>query len=178
MKKDGDKSLMPIEIIERKIYLIRGVKVMLDKDLALLYGVKPIVLRQQIKRNPKRFPTDFMFQLNDREINHLVSQNVIPSKRNLGGYLPYVFTEHGVTMLASVLRSEKAVEISIYVVRAFIKLREMLATHKNLVREFEKMKKVQKTQGQHIINILNVISQLLNPPPEPSKELIGFKPKD
>jgi hypothetical protein len=173
-------SLIPLEIIERKIYLIRGVKVMLDNDLALLYEVPSKRLNEQVKRNIKRFPSDFMFQLTTKEAQKLLSlrsQSATLKSQiattSWGGRrtLPYVFTEHGVTMLASVLRSEKAVEISIYVVRAFIKLREMLATNKNLIKEFEKMKKVQKNHGQHIVNILNVISQLLNPP----KELIGFK---
>jgi len=167
-------SLIPIEIIERKIYLIRGVKVMLDSDLAGLYGVSIIRLNEQVKRNIKRFPIDFMFRLSKNENKKLASlrsQFATLKRGQHRKYLPYAFTEHGVTMLASVLRSEKAIEVSIYAVRAFIQLREMLATHKNLVREFEKMKKVQKTHGQHIVNILNVISQLLNPPKEP----IGFR---
>lgn len=94
------KALMPIEAIERKIYLLRGQKVLLDKDLAALYGVKPIRLREQVKRNLNRFPDDFMFQLNDQEIDVMVSQNAIPSRRHLGGARPYVFTEQGVAMLA------------------------------------------------------------------------------
>mgnify|MGYP001170011570 CR=1 FL=1 len=93
------KELIPVEIIEKKIYLIRGHKVMLDKDLASLYDVKPIRLREQVKRNMKRFPDDFMFQLNDQEIDSMVSQNAIPSRKHLGGYNPYVFTEQGVAML-------------------------------------------------------------------------------
>ena len=169
-------TLIPIETIENKIYLIRGAKVMFDKDLASLYQVKPIALRQQAKRNKDRFPEDFMFHLTKEEVTNLVSQNVIPSKQVLGGYLPYVFTEQGVAMLASVLKSKRAVQMSIAIVRAFIKLREILATHKNLIREFEKMKRTQKEHGQHIINILNVISQLLNPPLDKTpKEPIGFR---
>jgi len=177
MKKE--QSLIPTEIIERKIYLIRGTKVMLDSDIAELYGVSVKRLNEQVKRNPKRFPPDFMFQLSINENKRLISirSQIATLKRGQHRkYLSYVFTEHGVTMLASVLNSEKAVEISVYVVRAFIKLREMLATHKNLIKEFEKIKRVQKTHGQHIINILNVISQLLNPPvPEPPKEPLGFR---
>lgn len=95
-----------VETIERKIYLVRGHKVMLDKDLAFLYDVKPIRLREQVKRNLKRFPEDFMFQLNDLEIDFMVSQNAIPSRKHLGGHNPYVFTEQGVAMLATVLNSE------------------------------------------------------------------------
>ncbi len=86
-------SIVPVEVVERKIYLIRGQKVMLDKDLAVLYGVKPIRLREQVKRNIRRFPDDFMFQLNEKEIDSMVSQNAIPSRKYLGGYKPYVFTE-------------------------------------------------------------------------------------
>jgi ORF6N domain len=97
------KALIPAEVIERKIYLIRGHKVMLDKDLAVLYGVKPIRLREQVKRNIRRFPDDFMFQLNEKEIDFMVSQNAIPSRKYLGGSQPYVFTEQGVAMLSDVL---------------------------------------------------------------------------
>ena len=94
------KALIPAEVIERKIYLMRGQKVMLDKDLAVLYGVKPIRLREQVKRNIRRFPDDFMFQLNEKEIDFMVSQNAIPSRKYLGGSQPYVFTEQGVAMLS------------------------------------------------------------------------------
>jgi hypothetical protein len=170
-----ETGLVPVEIIESKIYLIRGVKVMIDKDLALLYGVKPIALRQQVKRNANRFPTDFIFQLTQEEVGNLVSQNVIPSKQSLGGYLPYVFTEHGVAMLASVLKSKRAAQVNVAIIRTFIKLRKILATHKDLILEIEKIKRTQKEHGQHIINILNVISQLLNPPPDQHKEPIGFR---
>ncbi len=98
------KSLIPVERIEKSILLIRGHKVMLDKDLATLYEVKPIALRQQVRRNMDRFPDDFMFQLTQEEVDVLVSQNVILSKRSLGGYLPYVFNQEGIAMLSSVLR--------------------------------------------------------------------------
>lgn len=98
------KSLIPVERIEKSILLIRSHKVMLDKDLATLYEVKPIALRQQVRRNMDRFPDDFMFQLTQEEVDVLVSQNVIPSKRSLGGYLPYVFNQEGIAMLSSVLR--------------------------------------------------------------------------
>jgi len=174
MKKNA--GLIPVEIIESKIYLIRGVKVMLDKDLATLYGVKPIALRQQVKRNKDRFPIDFIFQLTQKETENLVSQNVIPSKRSLGGYLPYVFTEHGVAMLASVLKSTRAIQVNVAIIRTFIKLRKILATHKDLILEIEKIKRTQKEHGQHIVNILNVIRQLINPPPDSTpKEPIGFR---
>jgi len=179
MKKGLD--LIPIEIIENKIYLIRGVKVMLDKDLAKLYQVETRILNQAVKRNLDRFPSDFMFQLNNKEINailHSRSQFVTLKRGQNIKYLPYVFTEQGVAMLSAVLKSKRAVDMSIAIVRAFIRLREMLATHKKLLAEFEKFKKIQKSHGQHIINILNVISQLINPPVNKNKEPIGFRPKD
>lgn len=172
-------ELVPVEVIERKIYLIRGIKVMLDSDLAELYQVETRALNQAVKRNLERFPTDFMFQLNQKEVNailHSRSQFVTLKRGQNVKYLPYAFTEQGVAMLSAVLKSKRAVQMSIIIVRAFIKLREMLATHKNLIREFEKMKRVQKEHGRHIINILNVISQLINPPSEKSsKEPMGFR---
>ncbi|MCX5750663.1 MAG: ORF6N domain-containing protein [Candidatus Saganbacteria bacterium] len=128
-----DNEILPIERIENKIFLIRGEKVMLDRDLAKLYGVKAIRLREQVKRNKARFPEEFMFQLTHQEAEILVSQNAIPSRKHLGGSLPYAFTEHGVAMLSSILRSERAIKISILIVKTFVKLRRILATHKELV---------------------------------------------
>lgn len=107
---------MPMETIERRIYLIRSHRVMLDRDLADLYGVRAIALRQQVKRNPARFPDDFCFQLTREEALLLVSQNVIPSARSFGGSLPYAFTEQGVAMLSSVLTSDRAVQVNIAIV--------------------------------------------------------------
>jgi len=172
-----NSNLIPLEIIERKIYLIRGIKVMLDFDLAELYQVETRALIQAVKRNNNRFPPDFAFQISEKDFKKWRSQIVTSNPRAKMGLRrpPYAFTEHGVTMLASVLRSKKAAEISIYVVRAFIQLREMLASHKKILKEFEKFKKVQKMHGQHIVNILNVIKQLLNPPPNSNKEPIGFR---
>src|SRR5687767_4997127 len=105
---------------------------MLDRELAELYQVKAIALRQQVKRNKPRFPEDFMFQLTADEVGILVSQNVIPSRRELGGFLPYVFTQEGVAMLSSVLTSGRAVQVNIAIMRAFVKLREVMVTHKDL----------------------------------------------
>ena len=111
---------------------------MLDRDLAELYGVKPIALRQQVKRNNERFPEDFMFQLTEAEANHLVSQSVIPSRRSFGGFMPYVFTQEGVAMLSSVLRTPRAVKMNIDIMRAFMRLREILAHNKNIAARVEK----------------------------------------
>src|SRR6476620_1258666 len=119
------QPVYPVARIGRSILEIRGQKVLLDRDLAALYGVKAIALRQQVARNRTRFPDDFMFQLTADEAESLVSQNVIPSRRSLGGSLPYAFTQEGVAMLSSVLRSERAVAVNISIMRAFVRLREM-----------------------------------------------------
>ena len=148
------KELIPIEIIETKIHIIRGHKVMLDKDLAFLYGVKPIRLREQVKRNLKRFPDDFMFQLTEEEIDFMVSQNAIPSRKHLGGYNPYVFTEQGVAMLSSVLNSERAVEVNIQIMRTFVKLRELMATHKDLARKLNDMEKKYDAQFKVVFDAI------------------------
>ena len=163
-------SIVPVEVVERKIYLIRGQKVMLDKDLAVLYGVKPIRLREQVKRNIRRFPDDFMFQLNEKEIDSMVSQNAIPSRKYLGGYKPYVFTEQGVAMLATVLNSERAVQVNIAIMRVFVKLREMIASNKELARKLENMER--KYDAQFKI-VFDAIRQLMTPP-EPKRQQIGF----
>jgi hypothetical protein len=125
-------KLIPMERIESKIYLIRGQKVMLDKDLAALYQVKPIRLREQVKRNKTRFPADFMFQLNKKETAVMLSQNAIPSRKQLGGFLPYAFTEHGILMLSSVLNSERAIQVNIQIMRAFTRLRQIISRNKDL----------------------------------------------
>ena len=176
MKKDT--HIVPTEVIERKIHVIRGVKVMLDRDLAILYSVQTFRLNEAVKRNKNRFPSDFMFQLTNNEYKHLISQIAI-SKTVRGGRrtLPYVFTEQGVAMLASVLNSKKAIKVNIAIVRAFIKLREMLQSHKDVLVEIEKIKRNQKKSDEKISEIINVINKLLAPEPSPKKETIGFKTK-
>ncbi|MEE8328962.1 MAG: ORF6N domain-containing protein [Thermodesulfovibrionia bacterium] len=148
------KSIITIETIEKKIYLVRGHKVMLDKDLAMLYVVKPTRLREQVKRNIRRFPGDFMFQLNKKEIEIMVSQNAIPSRKHLGGYQPYVFTEQGVAMLSSVLNSERAIEANIHIIRAFVKLREMIASHKDLARRLDNLEKKYDAQFRVVFDAI------------------------
>lgn len=119
--------LIPSETeLQKRIYTFRSVQVMLDRDLAELYGVKPIRLREQVKRNSKRFPEDFMFQLTDEEVEFLLSQNAIPSRKHLGGALPYVFTEQGVAGISGVLTSERAIEVNIAVLRAFVEMRRYI----------------------------------------------------
>lgn len=123
---------MEIEVIKNKIFEIRGNKVMLDFDLALLYNVETRILKQAVRRNINRFPEDFMFTLTQTEINQLVSQSVIPSKSNLGGALPFAFTEQGIAMLSSVLNSEKAIEVNISIIRAFVTFRQFSLTYNEL----------------------------------------------
>jgi len=156
-----------VSIIENKILVIRGQRVMLDADLARLYGIMTGRLNEQVQRNIARFPGDFMFQLTKEETERLMSQIAI-SKIGRGGKrkLPYVFTEHGVAMLSSVLRSEKAVEMNIFIIRAFIKMRELLSTNKDLAYKVEKM------EG-HIIDIISVLKRLTDEPIKP-KGKIGF----
>ena len=166
-------SITPEELVDRRIYVIRDQRVMLDRDLAELYGVKAIALRQQVKRNIDRFPKDFLFQLHAREIQHLVSQNVIPETRSLGGFKPYPFTEQGVAMLSSVLTSKRALQVNIAIMRAFVKLREILDTHQELARLEELEGKFQQHDAQ-IQEVFDAIRALLVPSPDPGKRRIGF----
>ncbi|MGB7957534.1 MAG: ORF6N domain-containing protein [Minisyncoccia bacterium] len=154
------EGIIPEEIVRSRIYFIRGRKVMFDRDLAELYAVKPIALRQQVKRNKDRFPDDFVFRLSRKEADILVSQNVIPSARNLGGFLPYVFTEQGIAMLSLVLKSKRAIAVSIVIVRTFVRLREMLASHALLLRRLDELEKEQKEQGLQIGAVFEAIRKL------------------
>jgi len=164
-----------VEVVATKILLVRGRKVMLDRDLAKLYGVKAIALRQQVRRNLDRFPEDFMFQLSGEEALVMVSQNVIPGKRQLGGALPYVFTQEGVAMLSSVLHSQRAAQVNIAIMRAFVKLRELLLSHKELAGKIEELERRVGEHDEKIVAIFEAIKQLLGPPPVPPKPQIGFR---
>jgi hypothetical protein len=170
MVKKQPSSVIPVERIEHAILFIRGHKVMLDRDLAGLYGVKAIALRQQVSRNESRFPADFMFRLSPEESEALVSQNVIPSKRSLGGSLPYAFTQEGVAMLSSVLRSERAVLVNIEIMRTFVRLRAMLASNVDLARRLDEL---EKKYDSHFRVVFDAIRQLMAPPPR-SRRQIGF----
>ena len=139
----SETSIIESQEIKSKIYIIRGVSVMLDRDLAILYQVKTIALRQQVKRNIDRFPEDFVFQLTENESKALVSQNVIPTLRSLGGSLPYVFTEHGISMLSSVLKSKMAVEINILIIREFIESRKNSALQPDNELLKERVKRIE-----------------------------------
>jgi len=164
------KALIPLEIIEKRILLIRGQKVMLGVHLAILYNVETRVLNQAVKRNIHRFPEDFMFQLNSAEAEQLVSHNVIPHKKYLGGALPYAFTEQGVAMLSSVLNSERAIKVNIEIMRAFVRLRQILASNKDLAKRLDELEK--KYDAQFKI-VFEAIRQLMTAP-EPKKRPIGF----
>lgn len=161
-----------MERITQSILLIRGQKVLLDRDLAALYGVKAIVLRQQVKRNHERFPEDFLFQLTQEEAEFLVSQSVIPSRRHLGGSLPYAFTQEGVAMLSSVLRSPRAIQVNIAIMRTFVRLREMLSSHKELSAKLHELEQKYDEQFQVVFE---AIRQLMIPPEEDEKGRMGFR---
>jgi ORF6N domain len=168
--------VIPVEFIERKIYLFRSQKVMLDSDLAGLYQVPTKVLNQAVRRNLERFPADFMFQLNDEELENWRSQIVTSNPRVKMGLRrpPYAFTEHGVAMLSSVLTSKRAVEVNILIIRAFVRLRKYLATHKDLAQKLEDVEHTQQEHSGHIQQIYDYIQRLLEPAPEHPRRRIGF----
>ena len=167
-------ELIPQEILEKKIYLIRGQKVMFDKDLASLYEVETKVLNQAVKRNIKRFPPDFMFQLNQEEADGLSRSQIVTLKRGHNiKYLPYVFTENGVAMPSSILKSDRSITVNIQIMRTFTKLRELMSTHKDLKRKIDQMEKKYDDQFQVVFE---AIKQLLESPKKPKKQ-IGFNRK-
>jgi len=170
----GKQALVPAERIERAIFLIRGQKVMLSTDLAELYGVEPRVLVQAVQRNIERFPEDFMFQLTTSEFSNLKSQIVISSWGGLRRAAPYAFTEQGVAMLSSVLRSKRAVRVNVEIMRAFVRLRRILASHKELARKLEELEKEYDAQFKVVFD---AIRQLMAPLDRPRKP-IGFSPRD
>jgi len=170
----SNQSVIPVERIEKAILLIRNQKVILDTDLATLYGVETRVLVQAVKRNMERFPEDFMFQLTQEEFAILRSQSV--TSRDWGGrrYPPYAFTEQGVAMLSSVLRSQCAIQVNIEIMRAFIRLRQILASHVELARKLDALEK--KYDAQFKV-VFEAIRQLMAPP-EPKWHPIGFRKGD
>jgi len=167
-------DLIPIERIERAILVIRGHKVLLDADLATLYGVETRRLNEQVKRNIDRFPDDFMFQLTKQEFENLKSQ-FATSSRGWGGKrkIPFVFTEHGALMAASVLNSQKAIEMSILIVRVFVKLRGIISTHKQLATKLAELERKLSTHDEQIVILFEAIRELMTPPTKP-KRRIGF----
>ena len=182
---------VPLELVERRIHLMRGQKVMLDSDLAELYQVPTKRLNEAVKRNLDRFPQDFMFQLNKEELENLRSQIATSnpgagaaslrlqsaiSNVGRGGrrYLPFAFTEHGVAMLSSVLSSPRAVQMNIVIIRAFVRLRQVLASHKDLARKIEQMDATQRHHSTVLVEVVKEINRLKQPRRQPRKPRIGF----
>jgi len=162
------------EIIEKKIFMIRGNKVMVSTYLAKLYGVEPKVLIQAVKRNAERFPKDFMFLLTNEEVTILKSQIVTSRWGGRRRSNPYAFTEQGIAMLSSVLNSKRAIQVNIAIMRAFVKLREILSTHKELAHKLTELERKMDKHDKDIGLIFEAIRQLMEPPEKP-KQLIGFK---
>ena len=167
------KELIPHERIEQRIFLVRGHRVMIDRDLAELYGVRTKYLNQQVRRNIKRFPQEFMFSLTEEERDELVAICNRFKTMKHSSFLPYAFTEHGVAMLASVLKSGRAIKISIIIVKTFVKLREIISTHKELAYKLKELENRVEKHDSKIQVILQAIKQLLEPSKEP-KRRIGF----
>jgi len=182
-------ELIRSEIIEQKIFLIRGHKVMLSNHLAELYNVEVRSLIQAVKRNKERFPGDFMFQLTWDELKSLRSQFVILDSEESGAsqgqkspsrrgrhfkFPPYAFTEQGVAMLSSILRSRRAIKVNIAIMRAFVKLREILSTHKELAQKLNELERKIERHDKEIVAIFQAIRQLMAPPPAQTKRRIGF----
>lgn len=174
MLTSGSTDTMPLHVIERRIFVIRGMKVMIDADLAELYGVSTMQLNQAVKRNAARFPGDFMIQLTSVEKTEVITVRDNLQKLKFSHHLPYAFTEHGVAMLSSVLRSERAVQVNIFIIRAFIKIREILASNKELAYKVEEMEREQRVQNRHINAIYSILDKLVAEPVKP-KHLIGFE---
>ena len=168
-----NEEIVTRETIEQKIFLIRGQKVMLDKDLAELYGIETKVLKQAVKRNIKRFPADFMFDLTKEEFKILRSQIVTSSWGGIR-YTPMAFAEQGVAMLSSVLKSDRAIQVNIQIMRVFTRMRQMLATHKELAQKLEEHEQRIEQHDGEIATIFEAIHQLMTPP-ETSRKKIGFK---
>lgn len=170
------RELVAVRAVEQAILVIRGQKVILDSDLARLYGVTTSRLNEQVRRNAGRFPADFTFRLTSAEAKSLISQFAISNNLRGGRRLiPQAFTEHGAIMAATVLNSPQAIAASIYVVRAFVKLREMLATHRELAAKFAELEHKLDHHDEQIIALFDAIRELMEPPPEPKRKPIGFQ---
>ncbi len=185
MPKQESSLFIPDERVMNKIYYIRGLKVMLDEDLAELYGVETRRLNEQVKRNPDRFPEDFMFQLTPGEftnlMSHIATSSFFDDKPDWGGRrkLPYVFTEHGVLMLSSVLKSSRAVQVNIQVMRIFTRIRQMLTDNVELRLEIENIKKKVSSQDKNIEVVFQYLDELVEKKEESkTRKRIGFKPDD
>lgn len=171
-----DEIIIPNEVITNKIYFIRKLKVMLDRDLADLYNVTPKRLRQQVNRNIDKFPDHFMFQLNELEVDLLVSQNAIPSRQVLGGSLPYVFTEHGILQLSNVVKSERATQMSIKIIEIFVSLREFLTDNLSAKLDIEEIKKKLLNHDKNIELVFTYLDELMEKQDNKTeRNKIGYK---
>jgi len=171
------KEMMPIEAIEQKIFIIRGQKVMIDKDLAELYQVPTRALKQAVKRNMARFPKEFMFKLRKSEKDELVTICDRLNTLKHSSTLPYAFIEHGVAMLASVLTSERAIKINISIIKAFERLRMMISAHKELAHKLKELEQRIAKHDEEIQTLFEAIQGLMEPPPQNPKKEIGFHVK-
>jgi phage regulator Rha-like protein len=167
------QELIPLERIEQKIFLIRGLRVMLDTDLAEMYGVEVKQLKRQVRRNIDRFPSDFMFELSKDEYHALRCQFGTLKRGTHSKYLPYAFTEQGVAMLSSVLNSSRGIQVNIAIMRVFVKLREILSAHKELAYKLTELERRIEKHGGEIRSIFKAIRQLMAPPEKPRRR-IGF----
>ena len=169
----SSKTMLPSELTIRRILVIRGCKVMLDADLAELYGITTKALNQGVKRNVERFPSDFMFQLSAEEKHEVVTNCDHLTRLKFSASLPYAFTEHGALMLGNVLKSSRAIEVSLIAVRAFVQLREMLSTHKELALKLEELERKTTSHDQAIAGLIDAIRSLMQNPDALSGS-IGF----
>jgi hypothetical protein len=178
MAKQVKAIVVADEVIMNKIYFIRGHNVMIDQDLAELYGVVTRRLKEQVNRNASRFPSHFMFELTKEENEKLRSQNATLKQGAFSKYLPYAFTEHGVLMLSNVLKSGRAIEMSIKIIDVFVRIREMLLTHKDILLKLEQIEKKVTGHDDDIQLIFEYVKQLLNPPSQKPRTRVGFRRKD
>jgi DNA-binding PadR family transcriptional regulator len=167
-------TIVPMEVVKSRIYLIRGQKVLLDSDLASLYGVTTANLNKAVKRNLERFPGDFMFQLSTEEMGNLIFQTGTSSSRHGGRRkLPYAFTEQGIAMLSSVLNSARAVQVNIAIMRAFVQLRELALSNRELARKIDELEKKHARHDQQFVAVFDAIRQLMTPAERKGRR-IGF----
>jgi hypothetical protein len=177
MASTKKQNIFPDEVILNKIIVLIETKIMIDRDLAELYGVSTKQLNQQVKRNRKRFPEDFMFQITEEEKAEVVTKCDHLKSLKFSPNLPFAFTEHGAVMLASILNSDRAIEVKIQIVRVFTRIREMLLTHKDILLQLEKIEKKLTGHDEDIALIFEYLKQLINPP-QPPRRPIGFKNND
>ncbi len=177
MAKQLQDVIVPDGVLVNKIYRLRDENVMLDRDLAELYGINTRRLREQVRRNIEKFPSHFMFQLTEQEVDAMVSQNAIPSRQHLGGALPYAFTEHGVLMLSNVLKSELATKMSIRLIEIFVHLRRSLNSYTELRLEIEQIKKKLNNQDKNMEVVFQYLDELADKKqqPQPERKRIGYE---